>query len=136
MNWINPDQNLVGSVKQIQSILKGTEHVDTVESHTLQQVKDAGFKMGWTDELCEKYYHKRNGTGWIDGSGREIKQLTSDMINLKNSGYLDVADAKDDKQAILRKACEYDDARNKREGTGIMASINPSGTVTPDENLF
>jgi len=106
-----------------------------LSEYTIEQVNNEFFKQGLTDADAEKFFNHYKSQGWLKGNGLPVLDLAAQVTNWRlNPKQYEVKE--DDKQAILRKACEYDDARDKREGTGIMASVNPSGIVAPDENLF
>jgi hypothetical protein len=135
MNWINPDQNLVGAVKQIQGILQGDSTPEaTGNAYTLDQVNQTGFKVGFTDDECEKFYNHYQSQGWVKGNGLPITDLASQMTNWRNNPKQ--YEVKDDKDNFMRKVQEDVAARDRREGKGIMAEINDSGNITPDEALF
>jgi len=115
--------------------VKKDNNVNNGNIYTIDQVSNEFFKQGLTDVDAEKFFNHYDSQGWMKGNGLPIIKLAAQVTNWRlNPKQYEVKE--DDKQAKLRKACEYDDARNKREGTGIMASVNPRRTVSTDEDLF
>ena len=103
--------------------------------YTIEQVNNEFFKQGLTDADAEKFFNHYKSQGWLKGNGLPVLDLAAQVTNWRlNPKQYEVKE--DDKQADIRKAMQYVTDRDNREGKGIMAEINPSGTIAPDENLF
>ena len=83
-----------------------------------------------------KLQTRKSGVGWVDATGRSIKKLQSDMLYMKNNGYLNGTPPKEDKDEFMRKVMQDVADRDRREGKGIMAEVECGGNIAPDENVF
>lgn len=56
-------------------------------AYTPQQVSDAGFLIGFSDEQCKIYFDHYNAQGWLLGGGLPITDLSSAMTRWRNNSY-------------------------------------------------
>jgi hypothetical protein len=114
--------------------VKNSNNVNNDNIYTLDQCQNEFFKQGLTDDDAEKFYNHYQSQGWKKGNGLPISDLSSQVTNWRlNPKQYEVKEDKDD---FMRKVKQYDADRDTREGKGIMASVNTSRNITPDENIF
>jgi hypothetical protein len=134
MNWINPEQNLVGSVKQIQNILQGTEKITEDDNiYTLQQCENEFFKQGGTDQDAKEFFIHYDSQGWLKGNGLPITGLSSQITKWRLNP---IKPKEGDKQSDIRKALEDVANRDRRKNKGIMAVVNTRSDVASSEAIF
>lgn len=109
-------------------------NVNNDNIYTLQQCENEFFKQGGTDEDAKAFFTHYDSQGWLKGNKLPITSLSSQVTNwrLNPKQY----EAKEDKDDFMRKVKEHAANRDRREGKGIMASVNTGGDRTTDENLF
>lgn len=59
----------------------------TLNSFTLQQVENEGFKVGISDSECKVFFDHYNSQGWLKGNGLLVTSLSSQLANWRNNGY-------------------------------------------------
>lgn len=133
MNWINPEQNLVAAVKQMQDFLRHGVVPDEPNGFTLQQCKDGFFKRTGSEDGADAFHSHYGSQKWLKGNGLPISNLD---LQIKNWLSNPKNNQQDDKDDFMRKVMEDVEARDRRENKGIMASVNTRSNISSDEAIF
>jgi len=132
MNWINPDQNLVGAVKQIQEILCGGVMPDSNDDKfSEQQCKDAFFYRTGSEKGAIEFHRYYGSQGWKKANGLAITNLDLQVANWINNPKRE-----DDKDGFMEKVMKDVTDRDSRKNKGIMAVIDTRSNISTDEELF
>lgn len=59
----------------------------TFKEPTLQEAKDAAFRVGIPDDKAEQFYHHYNAQGWLRANGLPVTNLESILVCWRNNQY-------------------------------------------------
>lgn len=89
----NSNQQLTSTQPALNQHLTTNKNVNNnknekeVLGFTLQQVENAGFRAGVSDDECKIFFDHYNSQGWLKGNGLPITDLVSQITNWRNNGH-------------------------------------------------